>query len=94
MGRVRISTTVDAQQLAAVRHMFGAPDSKILDRALKALLDQVEATQELAALTAFPYEDDPELSWSPPPGGDLPYDGEVPADVRRMAAQRRRRTTS
>lgn len=91
MPRVRISTTVDGQQLATVRVMLGAPDSKILDRALKALIDQVEGAQELEALAARPYEDDPELSWAPPPGGDLPYDGEVPADVVRMAAQRRSR---
>ena len=71
--------------------MLGAPDSKILDRALKALIDQVEGARELAALAARPYEDDPELSWAPAPGGDLPYDGEVPAEVVRMAAQRRHR---
>jgi len=92
MTRVRISTTVDAQQLTTVRRMLNAPDSHILDRALKVLIDDVEQAQELAALEALPYEDDPDLSWAPVPGADLPYDGEVPADVLRMAAQRRRPT--
>lgn len=70
--------------------MLGEPDSRILDRALKALIDQVEEAQELAALTESPYEEDPDLNWEPAPGADLPYDGDVPADVLRMAARRRR----
>jgi len=75
--------------------MLDLPDSKILDRALKALIAQLEEAQELAALAALPYEDDPDLDWAAPPGGDLPYEGKVPADVLRMAAQRhRRRQTS
>jgi len=91
MSRVRISTTVDAQRLATARGLVDAPDSKILDRALEALINQLEEAQELAALAALPYEDDPDLDWAPVPGADLPYDGGVPADVMRMAAQRRRR---
>ncbi len=71
--------------------MLDAPDSKLLDRALGALIYQLDEAQELAALAAHPYEDDPDLDWAPVPGGDLPYDGGVPADVMRMAAQRRRR---
>ena len=74
--------------------MLGGPDSRILDRALKALIDQLEEAQELAALAESPYEDDPDLNWEQAPGADLPYDGDVPADVRRMAAQRRRRSAS
>lgn len=85
---------MDAQQLATVRRLLGAPDSRILDRALKALIDEVEEVQELAALAAQPYEDDPDVSWAPVPGADLPYDGDVPAEVLRMAAQRRRRSPS
>jgi hypothetical protein len=94
MTRIRLSTTVDAQQLAAVRRMLGGPDSKILDRALGALLDQLEEAQELAALAAQPYEDDPDLQWEAPQGADLPYDGDIPPDVLRMAANRRRRPAS
>lgn len=77
-----------------MRRLLGAPDSRILDRALKALIDEVEEVQELAALAAQPYEDDPDVSWAPVPGADLPYDGDVPAEVLRMAAQRRRRSPS
>jgi hypothetical protein len=94
MVRVRISTTVDAQQLARVRQLTDAPDSRILDRALAALLEQLEAERELAALSAAPYEDDPDLAWTVPPGPDLPYDGQVPAEVLRLAARRRRRPRS
>ncbi|MGH8906279.1 MAG: hypothetical protein ACRD0K_07155 [Egibacteraceae bacterium] len=90
MTRVRISTTVDANRLAEARRRLGAADSEIIDRALTALIEQLEAERELAALTEFPYEDDPDLMWEAPRGPDLPYDGEVPADVLRLAAQRRR----
>ena len=90
MPRVRISTTVDAQLLATVRRMLSAPDSRILDRALKALVDEVEEAHELAVLAAMPYEDDPDLNWATAPGADPPYDGDVPADVVDMARRRRR----
>ena len=73
--------------------MSDGPDSKILDRALEALIEQLEEEQELAALTAHPYEADPDITWAPVPGDGLPYDGEVPAAVLRMAADRRRRST-
>lgn len=33
--------------------------------------------------------DDPDLTWQAPPGPDLPYDGVVPEQVRRLAAERR-----
>jgi len=69
--------------------MVDAPDSRILDRALRALIDQMEQAQEIAALAALPYEDDPDLNWAPLPSADLPYDGEVPPEVLRMAAERR-----
>jgi hypothetical protein len=91
MARVRISTTVDAQQLATVRRLLGATDSRILDRALRALIEQLEEAQELAALAEFPYEDDPDLNWAVKRGAELPYDGEVPVEVLDMAAKRRRR---
>lgn len=92
MTRVRVSTTVDAQRLATVRHMLGTSDSQILDRALAALIEKLEAEQELAALAALPYEDDPDLAWPVVPAPDLPYEGEVPAEVLRLAAKRRRRS--
>ena len=91
MSRVRISTTVDGQRLEAARRLSGASDSQILDRALAALIEQLEAQQELAALSALPYEDDPDLAWPDLPGPDLPYDGAVPAEVLKLAAKRRRR---
>jgi len=61
-----------------------------LDRALLALIEDLEEDRELTALAALPYEDDPDLAWEAPPGPDLPYDGEVPEDVVQLALQRRR----
>ena len=91
MPRVRISTTVDAEQLARCRRLAGVTTSKLVDCALRVLADELERERELAALERLPYEEDPELSWEAPPGPDLPYDGEVPDDVRRLSAARRRR---
>lgn len=71
-----------------------ATDSQIIDRALAALLEQLEEERELAALSAAPYEDDPDLAWTSPPGPDLPYDGDVPDEVLRLAAKRRKRPRS
>jgi len=90
MARVRISTTVDATRLDKARELLDAPDSTVVDEALGALIDLMEAQRELAALAAHPYEDDPELQWEAEPGPDLPYDGEVPAAVLEMARRRRR----
>lgn len=89
MARVRISTTVNGERLETCRRMLGLPDSRILDRALAALLDRLETEKEVAALQAQPYEGDPDLAWQAPPGPDLPYDGEIPAEVRRLAQRRR-----
>ncbi|MGH9189760.1 MAG: hypothetical protein ACRD0Q_06980 [Acidimicrobiales bacterium] len=91
MNRVRISTTVDGERLAACRRLVAAPDSRLLDQALAALIEKVQTERELAILDALPYEADPELSWEAPPGPDLPYDGRVPGDVMRLAKARRRR---
>ncbi|MGH9154906.1 MAG: hypothetical protein ACRD1K_03430 [Acidimicrobiales bacterium] len=91
MTRVRISTTVDGDRLADGRRLLGVTDSVMIDRALGALIDQIESEREIAALDAAPYEMDPDLSWECPVGPDLAYDGEVPDEVRRLAAQRRRR---
>lgn len=71
--------------------MLRVADSQIVDRALGALITELDAERELAALEANPYEDDPDLAWEAPPGPDLPYEGRVPASVSRLAARRRRR---
>lgn len=89
MARTRISTTVDADRLEQARRTLDVPDSTLMDRALGALLREVSGEHERRALTEQPYEDDPDLTWQAPPGPDLPYDGVVPEQVRRLAAQRR-----
>ena len=60
----------------------------MLDRALQALIKQLEEEGERAALVAHPYEDDADLTWQAPPGPDLPYDGDVPEEVIRLARRR------
>lgn len=89
MIRARVSTTVDATTLQRARDLLPGPDSRVLDRALLALIDQLEEAAEKAALLAHPYEDDDDLSWQAPPGPDLPYDGDVPEEVIRLARRRR-----
>ena len=89
MKRVRISTTVDGERLKQCRRLLGISDSRLVDRALAALLQEIEAGQE-AALENYPYEEDPDLSWEAPPGPPLPYDGDVPAEVVDLAKRRRR----
>lgn len=81
---------MDAQRWDTARRLLGGSNSQVVDRALAVLIEQLEAEQERAALAALPYEDDADLAWEAPPGPDLPYDGEVPADVLRLAEQRRR----
>lgn len=90
MTRVRISTTVDAERLRRCRLLVPKPDSQLIDQALGALVANVEAQQELEALDAQPYEADPELTWTAPPGPDLAYDGDVPPDVLELAEARHR----
>lgn len=89
MARKRISTTVDADRLEGCRQALGLPDSEVIDRALAALLRELTSTHERDVLEAMPYEHDPELAWQAPAGPDLLYEGEVPDDVRRLAAKRR-----
>ena len=89
MVRVRISTTVDAGRLAEARRRVGRPDSELIDQALALLLRELDTQRELEALSAAPYEDDPELAWQAPSGPDLPYDGGVPPEVARLARERR-----
>lgn len=89
MARTRISTTVDGDRLIRARGLFDGPDSELLDVALELLVRRLDAERERAALEASPYEDDPEVAWHAPDGPDLPYDGEVPEEVLRLAAERR-----
>jgi len=91
MGRERISTTVDSERLARCRRLLGTRDSALMDRAIEALLDVLEGEREVQALTAHPYDADPELVWAAPPGPDLPYEAPIPAAVQRLASKRRSR---
>jgi hypothetical protein len=92
MPRRRVSTTVDAARLARARALTGDRDSELFDKALAALIDDLEGLRELAALARHPYDDDPDLDLpEAEEGGDLPYDGRVPPDVIRLARERRRR---
>ncbi len=90
MTRVRISTTVDQEKLNRCRQLVGDPDSVLIDQAIEALIEKIEARLEAMALSARPYEDDPDLAWIAPLGPDLPYDGGVPAEVLRLAKRRQR----
>lgn len=89
MARVRVSTTVDAHNWETVRRLLDAPSSQIVDRALAALIDQLETAHEHAVLREMPYEDDPDLAWDAPTPPALPYEGDVPAEVLRLAKRRR-----
>lgn len=91
MTRIRISTTVDEARWTEARRLLEGPPSQVLDAALSALIEKIEADRERVALDRFPYEDDPDLSWEAPAGPELPYDGEVPQEVLRLAQGRRRR---
>jgi gamma-glutamyltranspeptidase len=90
MARERISTTVDATRLMAARRLFSLKDSHLIDQALEALIQRELARREVAAIEAHPYENDPDLAWQAPTGPDLPYDGEIPPDVRKLAGRRRK----
>ena len=88
MKRVRVSTTVAQERLDRARRLSGLSDSKLLDRALALLVDRLEAEREIEALKRHPYEKDPELTWEEP-GPVLPYEGEVPEEVLKLARARR-----
>lgn len=96
MARVRVSTTVDREVLRTTRQRLGARDSELFDRALLALLDQLDAAAEATALDAAPYHEDEDLQLPEPELGaeELPYDGEVPPEVVELAERRRRRRAS
>lgn len=89
MARTRISTTVDAARLARCRKLLGVSDSELIDDALGALLRELSGAIERAAIDDSPYEHDPDVAWQAQPGPDLPYDGQVPEAVQRLAAERR-----
>lgn len=89
MERMRISTTVDGERLAAARALFGRRDAEMLDRALGALIEELETQREIAALRAHPYESDPELNLPLIPSPDSPYGGAVPPHVLALAERRR-----
>lgn len=89
MKRVRISTTVDAERLEQARNLVDAPDSELMDRALIALLDRILAHREGEALRNMPYEEDPDVAWEAPSGPPLPYDGDIPSEIRDLARERR-----
>lgn len=90
MPRERISTTVDAKRLALARSLVAMRDADIFDRALDALIANIEAEREKDALTRFPYEGDAELALPDVvPGEGLSYEGEVPEEVLKLARQRR-----
>lgn len=82
---------MDGDRLARARSLIGTSDSKLLDQALGALVDKLEVERELRAISEHPYEDDPDLVWQAPEGPSLPYDGDVPPEVERLAAARRRK---
>lgn len=87
MTRARISTTVDRNTLATARELVPGPDSRLVDEALRALIESRLAETEAAALALHPYDEDPDLAWHAPRGLLLPYDGPVPEDVLALARQ-------
>lgn len=90
MSRVRISATVDSERLEMAARLAGETGSRLLDRALAALIEKIETERELAVLASHSYDEDPDLAWEAPPGPDLPYDGAIPDDVFELAKSRRR----
>lgn len=94
MARARISTSVDAAQLEKARSLSDLRDSELFDRALTLFVRQSTIDHEIAALERIPYDADPELVMGDAPNDsvdELPYDGEVPEEILRIAAERRRR---
>lgn len=92
MTRIRISTTVDEEQLTRSRALVGGRDTDVLDAAFRALLEKHEAASDLVALNTWPYSADPEvempLSLSDDRDG-LSYSGEVPTRIHEIAERSR-----
>jgi hypothetical protein len=92
MTRLRISTTVDGSVLERARKLSGVRDAEMFDAAMIALIDQIQGERELEALRSWPYADDPELAMPDAPPDSLealPYAGEVPPEVVKLAKARR-----
>jgi hypothetical protein len=92
--RTRLSTTVNTDWLTAARARTGLSDSALIDKALVALLDQAEREAEDRAFgpeQPLGEVTDGDVSFGWP--ADAPpldtYDGEVPADVLELFAERR-----
>jgi hypothetical protein len=90
MKRSRISTTVDSVKLERARTLARTNDAAMLDRALQALILEIESGEELEALRALPYDRDAELALpAASPASELPYDGDVPTEILEIARRRR-----
>jgi hypothetical protein len=92
MNRLRISTTVDGSVLERARKLSGVRDAEMFDAAMLALINQIQGERELEALRSWPYADDVELAMpeAPPDSLDaLPYSGEVPPELMKLAMARR-----
>jgi hypothetical protein len=92
MARLRISTTVDGAVLERARELSGVRDGEMFDAAMRALINQILGERELEALRFWPYADDVELTMpdAPPDTSDaLPYSGEVPPELIKLAKARR-----
>jgi hypothetical protein len=62
----------------------------MIDRALQALIVEMNATAERDALRRLPYDEDRELDLPAATfAGELPYDGEVPREILEAARKRR-----
>lgn len=53
-----------------------------------ASVDRASLQQERATLQSHAYDADPELSWTVPTAPDLPYEGDIPAEVIALAEAR------
>jgi len=53
----------------------------MVDRALRALMDELEGLAETRALGEAPYDDDPDLAWTVSEGPPMPYEAKVPKEV-------------
>ena len=92
MNRTRISTTVDGAVLEQARQLSGARDADMFDAAMLALIEKIQGERELAALSDWPYAEDPELVMPQAPADfldALPYSGAVPPELVKLAKQRR-----
>jgi hypothetical protein len=92
MNRKRISTTVDGAVLDHARELSGVRDAEMFDAAMSALIEKIQGERDLAALSDWPYVDDPELAMPPAPTDvldALPYSGAVPPELVKLAKQRR-----